>query len=292
MKRVKCSAWIAAVTACLAVSFAIAQTTQQAPGKASVSKQEEGKSIAIEPAQANPLRFISDFDSPPFSFKEGMERKGSEVDLAEAIGKELGKKIVWIEKGFNINTYASALDSGIADAAISSISITNERKQELSFTEPYWGTSLAIAAKKDVDWEHNWFTSGLKGWTVGVMRNTTGEKWAREHLTAEVKTFPSVDRLEDALKNSPMPLKSGKTGFCIMHDQAILKWALSKYSYHYEIVESDIGHEYYGIAVRKGNTKLLDELNGAIQSLRAKGIGKKIYQKWFNEAMDLPMFKE
>ncbi|MCX6353502.1 MAG: ABC transporter substrate-binding protein [Candidatus Aureabacteria bacterium] len=292
MKHVKCSAWIAAVTVCLAVSFAIAQTAQQAPAKAPVANPQEGKSSPAAPAAKNSLRFISDFDSPPFSFKEGIERKGSEIDLAEAIGKELGKKIEWIEMGFNINTYESALNRGTADAAISSISITDERKKEISFTEPYWKTSLAIAVKKDVDWQHNWFTTGLKGWTLGVMRNTTGEKWAREHLDGEVKTFPSVDRLASALKNSPMPLKSGKAGFCIIHDQVILKWVLSDYSYHYEIVETDISHEYYGIAVRKGNTKLLEELNNAIEKLRAKGIGKKIHQKWFKEAMDLPMFQE
>lgn len=238
------------------------------------------------------LRIISDFDSPCFSFRDGMKNVGFEVDLGEALGKEMGAAIEWSQMAFNVNAYASALDKGSADAAISSISINPERREMLAFTKPYFLTSLAIAAKKGVDWDHQWFTTGLQGWTVGVMRGTTGERWARENLAAEVKTYSGVDRLANALKDSTMPSKNGKSGFCIMHDQAILVWALADYAYHYEIVERNIVRENYGIAVSKNNPKLLAELNVALEKLRGNGVYKKIYQKWYHEAQDLPLFDE
>jgi len=284
----------AALAACCVTGFVLAQTqpVEKAGGQApSPALKTSDKPNPSNPAERT-LRFISDFSSPPFSYKEGMKRVGFEVDLAEALGKELGAKIESIEMNFNINTYASALDMGKADAAISSISITNDRKEQLAFTRPYYRAGFAIAVKKDVDWEHQWFTSGLKGWKIGVMRGTTGEQWARDNLDGKVETHSSVERLAQALKNSPGALKSGKAGFCILHDETILKWILSDYSYHYEIVEKKIAREYYGIAVSKRNTQLLAELNAALGKLRENGTYKKIYQKWYRESEDMPMFNE
>lgn len=302
MEQMHYSLGAVAIAVCVAASCATAQTFEkvsvevsspQRQPQASPPQQQAQKPAPATQGSGTSLRLISNFDSAPFSFKEGIERKGFEIELAQAIGKELGRKIEWIEKGFNINTYASALDMGSADAAISSISITDERKEQLAFTRPYFRSSFAIATKKDVDWEHSWFTTGLKDWQVGVMRNTTGEQWSRDHLAADIKTYSSVDRLAQALKNAKLgPTRTGKGGFCILHDQAILKWALSDFSYHYEIVEKDITREYYGIAVSKNNKNLLADLNAALEKLREIGAYKKLYQKWYKEAEDLPMFQE
>lgn len=286
--------FVAALIAYVTVGFVLAQTQpiEKAGGQAPSPALKTGdKPNSPNPAERT-LRFISDFSSPPFSYKEGMKRVGFEVDLAEALGKELGAKIEWTEMNFSINAYASALDMGKADAAISSISITNDRKEQLAFTRPYYRAGFAIAVNKDVDWEHQWFTSGLKGWKIGVMRGTTGEQWARDNLDGKIETYSSADRLGQALKNSRGALKSGKAGFCIFHDETILKWILSDYSYHYQIPERKIAREYYGIAVSKNNTTLLSELNAALGKLRDSGAYKKIYQKWYRESQDMPMFNE
>jgi glutamine transport system substrate-binding protein len=284
----------AALTACCVAGFVLAQTlpVEKAGAQVSSPAVTTGDKANTPNPTERTLRLISDFSSPPFSYKEGMKRLGFEVDLAEALGKELGAKIEWIEMNFSINAYASALDMGKADAAMSSISITNDRKEQLAFSRPYYRAGFAIAVKKDVDWEHQWFTSGLKGWKIGVMRGTTGEQWARDNLDGKVETYSSVERLAQALKNSPGALKSGKAGFCILHDETILKWILSDYSYHYEIPERKIAREYYGIALSKKNTQLLAELNAALGKLRENGTYRKIYQKWYHESQDMPMFNE
>jgi ABC-type amino acid transport substrate-binding protein len=275
-----------ALTSCIASGVASAQIQAVEKGGAPVSAPAVRAGTAprsLKPAEQT-LRFISDFASPPFSYKKGMKRVGFDIDLAEALGKELGAKIEWVEMSFNINTYASALDRGVADAAISSISITPERKGKVAFTRPYLSTGLAVAVNRDVDWEHQWFTSGLKGWKVGVMRNTTGEKWARANLAADIETYSTVDRLVQRLKSSKGALKSGRAGFCILHDQAILRWALSDYSYRYQIAEKEIAPESYGIAVSKGNVKLLNELNNALKNLNTSDAYQKIYKNWYTQA--------
>lgn len=283
-----------ALIACVITSFAADQTQSVEKAGAPASTPQEAATDKARAQNPTPrtLRFISDFNSPPFSFKKAAERMGFEIDLAEAIGKEIGAKIEWMQMNFSINAYTSALDVGKADAAMSAISITNDRKEQLAFTRPYYRAGFAIAVKKDVDWEHQWFTSGLEGWKIGVMRATTGEQWARDNLDGKVETYANVERLAQALKNSKGALKSGKAGFCILHDETILKWVLSDYSYHYQIAERKIAREYYGIAVSKNNPKLLAELNAALGNLRENGTYKKIYKKWYNEAEDLPMFSE
>ncbi|MEJ2744569.1 MAG: ABC transporter substrate-binding protein [bacterium] len=291
MKRTVASV---ALTACVVTGLVSAQT--QAVKKSGAPVQPT-HATATDKARAKrsterTLRFITDSDSPPFSFKKGLERMGFEIDLTEAIGNEIGAKIKWIEMNFGVNAYASALDRKQADAAISSISITADRKDRLAFTRPYYRAGFAIAVQKDVDWEHQWFTSGLEGWKIGVMRGTTGERWARDNLAGKIETYANVDRLVQALKNSKGALKSGRAGFCILHDETILKWLLSDYSYRYQIPEKKIAREYYGIAVSKNNPKLLTEINAALENLRKNGTYKKIYKNWYKEAEDMPMFEK
>jgi len=283
---------LTATASLLIVSLSTAQTGSKPSENPAPAAGSKTPAVSAPSGAGKTIRFITDFESPPFAYKNGIKREGAEIELGEEIGKAMGAKVVWVEKNFNMSTYASALNTGSADAALANISVTDARKRIVDFTEPYWRTSLALAVKKNVDWEHQWFTGGLKGWTVGVIRNTVADSWARVNLAAEVKTYSSMDRLSNALKNSPMPLKSGKAGFCILHDRPILLWALSKYSYHYEIVESNITKDLYAIAVRKGNTKLLEELNTALAKIREEGSARKIFAKWLKEAEDLPLYEQ
>lgn len=260
------------------------------------------------------LRLMTSFAAPPFSFKEGMKEIGFEYDLGEALGKEMGAKVDWVPKKFSITTYTSALDSGAADAAISAISITDRRKRSLAFTRPYFKASLAVATLKDITWKSNNFRNGLRNWLVGVVRGTTGERWARKNLNCTIKTYSSPTRLAQALSSAkPSMLRKdlkkvdpavaellgaapkwkafrGDTGFCILHDDAVITWLLSSRGYKFKIVEKEFAQELYGIAVSKRKPELLAELNAALESLDKKGIYDKIYQKWYAQARDLPLF--
>lgn len=267
-------------------SVGLESTKPRSPVKAS-SPGDKAEPVSAKPnPEGNKLRLITDFNTPPFSFKEGMEPVGFEIDLADAIAKELGERVEWIQKGFNINTYASALDAGSADAAIASITINDERKKKLDFTRPYFRTSLSVAARKDVDWKHNDFTTGLKDWVVGVVKNTTSEDWARKELAAEIKTYATPERLASALKDTKF-----EKHFCIIFDHPLLIGVLDRQGYRFEIVEKAFEQQSYGIAVKKGNTELISKLNAALDELDKNGVYDKLYYKWYTKAEDSPLLK-
>lgn len=226
------------------------------------------------------LRFVTDFDSPPFSFTEYSKKTGFEIDLGQAIGKELGAKVRWIKRGFNLATYESLLKSGAADAVINSITITPEREGRVTFSVPYYRSNLAVAAIKDVDWNHTDFVNGLKDMRIGVLRRSTSYDWARRNLAAKRVNYYSPQRMAQALKKEEV--------FCIMIDEDILKWVLHNNAYRFQEVEKDLDREYYGIMVQKGNIALVSELNEALKRLDEKGIYDAIYEKWFTRKMDLP----
>jgi len=226
------------------------------------------------------LRLITDFDSPPFSYVEASKKIGFEIDLGQAIGKEIGATVQWIQRGFNLATYESLLTSGAADAVISSVSITPERERRFTFTVPYYRSNLAVAAIKDIDWNHTDFVNGLKDMNLGVLRRSTSYEWAQKNLSAKRVNFYSPQRMAQALRDEKV--------FCILIDDDILKWVLHNNAYRFQEVESELDHEYYGIAVRKGNAALVSELNGALKRLDDKGIYDAIYEKWFTRRIDLP----
>ncbi|MCX6339891.1 MAG: ABC transporter substrate-binding protein [Candidatus Aureabacteria bacterium] len=226
------------------------------------------------------LRFVTDFDSPPFSFVERSKKVGFEIDLGQAIGRELGARVLWIQKGFNLGTYESLLKSGAADAVINSISIAPERQRQFDFTVPYYRSSLAVAAIKDIDWNHTDFINGLKDMRLGVLRRSTSYEWARRNLSAKRVNYYSPQRMAQALRDEQV--------FCILIDEDILKWVLHNNAYRFQEVERDLDHEYYGIVVKKGNTQLVSELDQALKRLDEKDIYDTIYEKWFTRKMDLP----
>lgn len=233
---------------------------------------------------ARTLRFVTDFESPPFSFTDKSKKVGFELDLGQAIGKELGARVQWIEKGFNFGTYESLLKTGAADAVISSVSITPDRERRFDFTVPYYKSNLAVAAIKDMDWDHSEFVNGLKDKQVGVLRRSTSYEWARRNLAAKRTNFYSPQRMAQALRDEKV--------FCILIDEDILKWVLHNNAYRFQEVEKDLDHEYYGIMVKKGNTALLSELNGALKRLDDKNVYDGIYEKWFTRRMNLPVRPE
>jgi len=231
------------------------------------------------------LRFIADFNSPPFSFTQTGKKIGFDIDLGNAIGKELGAKVVWLQRGFSLPAYSSMLKGGDADAAMSSISITPERERMFTFTLPYYRSNLSVAAIRDITWNHTDFVNGLPHMDVGLLRNSTSYTWARKNLMpANRVPYYSPQRLAQALRDEQV--------FCVLIDEDILKWAMRSNAYRFQQVERDLDHEYYGIAVKKGNTALADELNSTMKRLDDKDIYDAIYDKWFTHRLNLPVRSE
>jgi ABC-type amino acid transport substrate-binding protein len=262
--------WLVILSLAVVVGFASA---------AAIAEEVAGEIPAA--AKLKPLRLISSFDAPPFSYLEAGRKVGFEVELAEAIGRMMGRPVEWIQRPFNIPSLASELNAGRGDAILAALSATKDREQYFLFTIPYYRTSLAVATFRDVDWDHRAFTNGLnRAVRVGVLRRTTGEAWARKNLQATRETFNSPARLARALNDREVGL--------ILVDEPILRWELAKRHYKFNIVEQGIDREDYAIAVSRSRPELVEELNRALRKLEEDGVYGEIYRKWYNATGKLP----
>lgn len=223
------------------------------------------------------IRFIFDAKSPPFAFKEGGGYAGFDIDLGEALGKELGAEVKWIDVPFDIRAYSNILESDGADAALAAITITRIREYFVDFTRPYFSTTLAVATRPDVEWDQRAFARGLENKIVGVMKGTTSEDWVRDNLKAVIKTYDSPLSLIRALK------EGGNLAFAVVIDEAILDYLRSQGTTEFKIVEKGLTQEDYGIAVSNGAFDILAALNAALERLELEGTYDTIYTKWFGK---------
>jgi polar amino acid transport system substrate-binding protein len=234
------------------------------------------------PAGERTIRFIGDCDFPPFAFKSDSGYTGFDIELGEAIGRVMGAKVEWVPASFDMKEYARALEGKKADAILSALTITSSRKDDFSFTIPYFRTTLGIAAlNKDKG-------SALlqlrkrkfEGSKVGVMKGTTGEAWARKNLKAELVLYDSAVDMARTLWEKNLQ--------AILIDEELLNYIISCFPYDFAVISRDLNHEVYGIAVKKGNKKLIQELNAALEEIDATGIYKEIYNRWFGPKRCLP----
>jgi ABC-type amino acid transport substrate-binding protein len=237
---------------------------------------------SLSTAGERTIRFIGDFDFPPFAFKTDSGYTGFDIELGEAIGRIMGAKVEWILASFDLKLYGESLDDKKADAILSALTITPSRGKEFDFTSPYFRTTLGIAAlnkdKGSVLLQLR--KRKFEGSKVGVMKGTTGEDWARKNLKAELRLYDSaVDLARNLWENN---LRA------ILIDEELLKYIVSRFPYDFAVISRDLNHEVYGIAVRKGNEKLLQELNAALEKIDADGTYDEIYNRWFGPKRSLP----
>ena len=217
---------------------------------------------------------------PPFNFvdKNG-QLQGFDVDIAKALCK-----VMAVECKFVVQDWDGIIPGLLAkkyDCIIASMSITEERKKKVDFTDKYYMTPAKFVAKKGAGIEIS--KKGLKGKTVGVQRATVHENFVRDKFgdTVKIKSYATQDEAN-------MDLVSGRVNVVIADSVVLLGGFL----------ETDAGKDFefvgpafsdkkwfgegIGIAVRKGEGDLLEMINKAIKEIRAKGTYQKINAKYFD----------
>ncbi len=222
--------------------------------------------------EAKVLRVGTEPAFAPFEFpKEGSkELTGFDIELVQALGKQLGYK-VQIE-GMGFDALIPALQAGNIDAAIAGMTITDERKKVVTFTDSYYTSGLMIMVRKDSTVKS---IDDLKGKTIACQIGTTGENKSRTVEGAKVKAFNTQDEAALELKN----------GGCdaVIGDAPVIEYYMTKAGKDFAMtVGEKMEAEPYGIAVKK-DSKLAGELNKALAELKKNGEYDKLYTKWFGE---------
>ncbi|MFV0502587.1 MAG: basic amino acid ABC transporter substrate-binding protein [Lachnospirales bacterium] len=205
---------------------------------------------------------------PPFEYiapnEEGVIGKydGLDMQIAKAIGKELGKEVVIEDMPFD--SLIVALTGGKVDAIISAMTITDERKENVDFTSPYFTSEQYILVAKD----DTTITSGedLAGKSIGVQMGTTGDFIATDNIeNSDVRRY---NRPVDAV----LDLKNGKID-AVLTDSGVAGLYAEEYSDSVNLITdtSTFEVEEYGIGVAKGDTELLEALDVAVKRLVDEG---------------------
>ncbi len=211
----------------------------------------------------------------PFEFpdEKNGDYIGFDMDLIKAMGKQAGYDKVTV-KSMGFDALIPALNAGNIDAAIAGMSITDERKKQVDFTDAYYESGLAVLTMKDNTTIHG--VNDLKGKTIAVQLGTTGAQEAEKIQGAKVKTFDTSDA-------ACLEMKNGNAD-AVISDLPVLQYFLKQGGNAYaKIVGDPKKGDFYGIAVSKKNAALTQELNKVLGELKKNGEYQKIYDKWFSE---------
>ena len=256
------------LAACGGQSSTSSSTTPTASAPASASS-------AAPAADGKEYKVAMNAQFPPFeSMNSSGQIEGFDVDVMNAIAKEEGFKVTYHQQAWD-GIFAS-LKAGDNDILISGITITDDRKKEMLFSEPYYKITQVVLVprgKKIVSVED------LKKMDkVGVTIGTTGDLAAQKILGA---TSEKIIRLE----NLPLMLKEVETGAvdAVISDSAVVAdYVKKKGDKGFTMVEvPDFTVEYYGIAVRQDDKALMDKINSGLKKIQASGEYDKISDKYF-----------
>ncbi|MFS0852891.1 basic amino acid ABC transporter substrate-binding protein [Microbacterium sp. 179-I 3D4 NHS] len=224
--------------------------------------------------EAGTLTVCSDVPYPPFEIEDPSSESGYsgfDIDLLDAIAKKLDLKLSVQDVGFDALQSGTTLAAGTCDVGASAMTITDERKANIDFADPYYESLQSLLVRTDSGIES---IDDLDGKAVGVQQGTTGETYATENATgAELVQYPSDGELWPAMQAGQID--------AILQDQPV-NLEHEKADSAYKIVETYETNESYGFAFAKGEKgELLDAVNKALKELRDSGEYQTIYDSYF-----------
>lgn len=232
-------------------------------------------------ADEKPLKIGIEAAYPPFASKapDG-SIVGFDYDIGNALCEEMKVKCVWVEQEFD--GLIPALKVRKIDAILSSMSITEDRKKSVDFTNKYYNTPARLVMKAGTQVGDN--LAELKGKTIGVQRGSIHDRFAKEVLAplgAEVKPYGSQNEIYLDVAAGRL---DGTVADATLLDDGFLKTDSGK---GFAFVGPAFTDEKYfgdgiGIAVRKGDKANLDKFNAAIAAIRENGKYKQIQDKYFD----------
>ena len=217
---------------------------------------------------------------PPFSYvtPEG-ELAGFDIDIAKALVAAMGKDIVLVPQDWD--GIIPALLARKYDAIIASMSITEERKKKVAFSNKYYNTPAKFVCKKGAMGEFS--RDNIKGKKIGVQRATIHDRYLTDNYgkDVDIKRYATQDE-------AYLDLVAGRVDMLLADSVAISDGFLKKpEGQDYQFIGPDLNDPQWfgegtGIAIRKEDQDLVEMFNQAIEQIRADGTYKQIQDKYFD----------
>jgi len=227
---------------------------------------------------ADVLKMGTEAGHPPFNDKDASGAVvGFDVDIGNALCAKM--KIECAVVTADWNSLISELNDDKFNFLISSMSVTDDRKQAVDFTDPYYSNKLQFVGSKtkDVTINKDALKESLQGKTVGAQRGTLAAAW----LTANLEGDSVVIDLFDTQDDGYLALSSGTLDAVLADKFVSYEWLKSDAGKGFEFKgEPVLDHDKVAIAVRKGDP-LREQLNAALKGIIEDGTYKKINDRYF-----------
>ena len=219
---------------------------------------------------AGPLLVAVDTAFVPFEFKQGDKYVGFDIDLWDAVAKEL--KLDYKLQPMDFNGILPALQTKNVDVGLAGITIKDDRKKVIDFSDGYYdsGFMLMVPANSTIK-----SAADLKGKSLAVKTGTSATDYAKANFAGtDLRLFPNID-------NAYLELQTGRVD-AAMHDTPnVLYYVATAGNGKVKTVGTQMMAHQYGIAFPKGSP-LVVQVNGALAKIKADGRYAAIYKKWFN----------
>ncbi len=225
----------------------------------SSSKKEEAKE----------LHMATNAEFPPYEYMEKNKIVGIDPDIAQAICDKLGYKLVIDNMQFD--AIIAAVTSGKADFGMAGMTVTDERKEAVDFTDTY-ATTTQVIIVRDKDSKVA-SADDLEGSAIGVQLGTTGDIFASDVKDAKIQRF---SKGADAVE----ALSTGKIDAVIIDSEPAKEFVKAKEGL--KILDDPFAEEEYAICLKKGSD-LTAEFNKALKELKKDGSLEKIVNKYIGD---------
>lgn len=195
---------------------------------------------------------------------------GFDIDIVQSIADDLDVELKVKKSDFNALQSGLALNSGECDLAASAMTITDERAENIGFSDPYYDSKQSLlvpegSAISSID--------DLEGRKVGVQKGTTGEAYTKKNAPdAERIQYPDDGKMYQAIKAGNVEALLQDIPVNLTHTD----------DDQYEIVETYETDEAYGLAMKKSNTAMIDRVNEFLAEMKDDGTYQELYDEYFS----------
>lgn len=243
------------------------ETTEDVEAEDAEAAEEATDAAEVTTVEPGVLTMGTNATFPPYEYKDGDDVVGIDAEIAQALADKLGLKVKIVDMDFD--SLIASVQSGKIDMSLAGMTVTEERKQNVDFTDSYATGVQVIIVKEDSDIAS---ADDLEGKLIGVQQGTTGHLYCADDF-GEENVIPYANGA-----TAVQALLQGKVD-CVVIDQEPAK-AFVEANAGLKILETAYTTEDYAAAVSKDNPALTAALNSALQELKDDGTIQGILDKY------------